>query len=88
MVNSTSRGAADDTTSVAADGARKGVDGATGTARKVAGGAQEPTQHAVEEWTRGVKEGLTRDQETSWRRCASTCRRAVLAAARLWRQWR
>ena len=24
---------------------------------------QEPTQHAVDEWTRGVKEGLTRYQE-------------------------
>jgi hypothetical protein len=62
MVNSTNRGAADETTR-GADGARKGNDRATDTARKVAGAAQESTQHTVDEWTRGVKEGLTRYQE-------------------------
>jgi phasin family protein len=48
MTNSKDRGAADQTTD---------------TARKVAGVAQERTQHAVDEWTRGVQEGLTRYQE-------------------------
>jgi hypothetical protein len=63
MVNSKDRGAADETTSVAAASARKGNDRATDTARKVAGTAQESTQHTVDEWTRAVKEGLTRYQE-------------------------
>ncbi len=62
MANSKDRGVADETTRVA-DGARKGNDRATDTARKVAGAAQEPAQHVVDEWTRGVKEGLTRYQE-------------------------
>jgi hypothetical protein len=62
MANSKARGAAE-TTRVAANGARKGNDRATDTSRKVAGAAQEPTQHAVDEWTRGVNEGLTRYQE-------------------------
>lgn len=48
MANSKDRGTADQTTD---------------TARKVAGVAQERTQHAVDEWTRGVQEGLTRYQE-------------------------
>jgi hypothetical protein len=52
MANSKDRGAADETAPVAAD-----------DARKVAGAAQEPVQDAVDEWTRGVKEGLTRYQE-------------------------
>jgi phasin family protein len=63
MVNSKARGAADETASVAADGARGSLDRATNTARQVAGAAQERTQHAVDEWTRGVQEGLTRYQE-------------------------
>ena len=63
MANSKDRGAADETTAVAADGARKGSDRATDTARKGAGAAQEPVQQAVDAWTRGVKEGLTRYQE-------------------------
>ena len=54
---------ADKTTRVATDGARRGDDRATGTARKVAGAAPEPIQHAVDEWTRGVKEGVARYQE-------------------------
>jgi hypothetical protein len=62
MANSKDRGAADATARVA-DGARKGNDRAPDTTRKVAGAPQEPTQHAVDEWTRGVKEGLTRYQE-------------------------
>ena len=61
MANSKDR--ADKTTRVAADGARKGNDRATDTARKVAGAAPEPIQHAFDEWTRGVKEGVTRYQE-------------------------
>ena len=48
MANSKDRGAAHQTTD---------------TARKVAGVAQERTQHAVDEWTRGVQEGLNRYQE-------------------------
>ena len=63
MANSKDRGAADETNAVAADGARKGSDRVTDTARKVAGAAQEPVQQAVDAWTRGVKEGLTRYQE-------------------------
>ena len=63
MANSKDRGVADETTRVAADGARKGNDRAADTARKVAGAAQGSTQHVVDEWTRGVKEGLTRYQE-------------------------
>jgi hypothetical protein len=63
MVNSKNRGVADEMARVAANGAREGDGPATETARKVAGAAQEPTQHAVDEWTRGVKEGLTRYQE-------------------------
>ncbi len=63
MANSKDRGVADDTTRVAADGARKGSDRAADTARKVAGAAQQSTQHVVDEWSRGVKEGLSRYQE-------------------------
>lgn len=63
MANSKSHGAADQTASAAADGARAGLDRATDTARKVGDAAQERTQHAVDEWTRGVQEGLTRYQE-------------------------
>jgi hypothetical protein len=63
MANSQDRGAADETARVAADGAHKGNVRAADTARKVAGAAQEPLQHVVDEWTRGVKEGLTRYQE-------------------------
>ena len=48
MANSKDRGAADQTTD---------------TARKVADVAPERPQHAVDEWTRGVQEGLTRYQE-------------------------
>lgn len=63
MANSKDRGVAEETTRVAADGAHKGNDRATDTVRKVAGAAPEPVQHAVDEWTRGVQEGLTRYQE-------------------------
>jgi len=59
MANSKERGAAVETASAAAEG----IDRATDTARKVAGVAQQGTQHAVDEWTRGVKEGLARYQE-------------------------
>ena len=62
MANSKGRGAADQTAS-AAGGAREGVARATDTAGNGAGVASERTQHAVDEWTRGVQEGLTRYQE-------------------------
>jgi phasin family protein len=63
MANSKARGAADQTVGAAAGGAREGRDRATDTARNGAGVASERTQHAVDEWTRGVQEGLTRYQE-------------------------
>ena len=63
MASPKDRGAADETSRVAGDGARKGNDRANDTARKVGDAAQERTQHAVDEWTRGVQEGLTRYQE-------------------------
>jgi hypothetical protein len=63
MANSKDRGAADETASAAAVRAGEGIDRATDTARKVAGAAQESTQHAVDEWSRGMTEGLTRHQE-------------------------
>ena len=63
MANSKTHGVADQTTQVTAIGDHKGNDRAADTARKVAGSAQESTQHVVDEWTRGVKEGLTRYQE-------------------------
>jgi phasin family protein len=47
----------------AAGGAREGIDRATDTARNGAGVASERPQHAVDEWTRGVQEGLARYQE-------------------------
>jgi phasin family protein len=59
MANSKIRETAGETASAAAEG----IDRATDVGRKVAGAAQERTQHAVDEWTRGVKEGLTRYQE-------------------------
>ena len=63
MANSKGRGAADQTAS-AAGGAREGVARATDTAGNGAGVASERrTQQAVDEWTRGVQEGLTRYQE-------------------------
>ncbi|HEX6114067.1 MAG TPA: phasin family protein [Geminicoccaceae bacterium] len=62
MANSKGRGAADQTAS-AAGGVREGVARATDTAGNGAGVASERTQHAVDEWTRGVQEGLTRYQE-------------------------
>ena len=62
MANSKVRGAADQTAS-AAGGAREGVARATDTAGNGAGVASERTQYAVDEWTRGVQEGLTRYQE-------------------------
>ena len=49
MANSRDHGVADEMTRVAADGARKGNDRAADTARKVAGAAQESTQHVVDE---------------------------------------
>ncbi len=64
MANSKTHGVADETAQVTANGDHKGNDRAAATARKVAGSAQESTtQHVVDEWTRGVKEGLTRYQE-------------------------
>jgi hypothetical protein len=63
MANSKDRGVADETTRAAADGAHKGNDRTADTARKIAGAAQESTQQVVDEWTRGVKEGLSRYQE-------------------------
>ena len=63
MANSKDRGAADETASAAAVRSGEGIDRATDTARKVAGAAQESTQHAVDEWSRGMTEGLTRHQE-------------------------
>lgn len=63
MANSKTHGVADETARVTANGDHKGNDRATDTARKVAGSAQESTQHIVDEWTRGVKEGLARYQE-------------------------
>lgn len=63
MANSKNRGAADETASAATVRAGEGIDRATDTARKVAGAAQESTQHAVDEWSRGMTEGLTRHQE-------------------------
>ena len=62
MANSKGRGAADQTAS-AAGGAREGVARATDTAGNGAGVASERTQHAVDEWTRGVQEGLARYQQ-------------------------
>lgn len=59
MASAKDRGAADQT----AGAAREGMERASDTAGKVAGAAQERTQHAVDEWSRGVKEGLTRYQE-------------------------
>ena len=59
MASAKDRGAADQT----AGAAREGMKRASDTAGKVAGAAQERTQHAVDEWSRGVKEGLTRYQE-------------------------
>ena len=63
MANSKTHGVADQTAHVTANGDHKGTDRAADTARKVAGSAQGSTQHVVDEWTRGVKEGLTRYQE-------------------------
>lgn len=63
MSNARVRRAADQTASAAAGGAHQGVDRAADNARKVAGEASDRTQHAVDEWTRGVQEGLTRYQE-------------------------
>ena len=63
MANSKGRGAADQTASAADDGAREGVGRATDTAGNDAGVASERTQQAVDEWTRGVQEGLARYQE-------------------------
>ena len=63
MANSKDRGVADEMARVPADGDHKGNDRAADTARKVAGATQDSTQHVVDEWTRGVKEGLTRYQE-------------------------
>ncbi len=65
MANSKTHGVADETAHVTANGDHKGYDRAADTARKVAGSAQQSTQHVVDEWTRGVKEGLTRYQECS-----------------------
>ena len=62
MASTKARGAGDQTAS-AADGARQRMERATETARKAGGAVQERTQHAFDEWTRGVKEGLTRYQE-------------------------
>ena len=59
MASAKDRGAADQT----AGAAREGMERASDTAGKVAGAAQERTQHTIDEWTRGVKEGLTRYQE-------------------------
>jgi hypothetical protein len=63
MVNSKNGGVADKMARVTAKGARKGNDPAIETARRGADAARGPTQHAVDEWTRAVKEGLTRYQE-------------------------
>jgi hypothetical protein len=63
MSNSKDRGAADEATRVAADGARKGNDRATDTARKVAGAAHENIQLAADEYMRAFQEGMTRYQE-------------------------
>ena len=63
MANSKTHGVADETAQVTANGGHKGNDRAADTARKVAGSAQQSTQHVVDEWSRGVKEGLTRYQE-------------------------
>jgi hypothetical protein len=63
MSNSKDRGAADEATRVAADGARKGNDRATDTARKVAGAAHENIQLAADEYMRAFQEGMARYQE-------------------------
>ena len=63
MANSKGHGVADETARVAADGARKGNDRPTDTARKVAGAVNESTQLAADQWTRAFQEGLTRYQE-------------------------